>query len=287
MTSARPEAGASAFYDAGSQADTAHAQLLADGRDADAALIERIARQPQATWIGEWVTDPTATVAQITRAAARADEVALLVLYAIPGRDCGLHSAGGVEADLYVAFAQSLADGMDPAAETWVVLEPDALAQMGDCTGQGDRAELLARAAAALSAGGARVYLDIGHSGWRGVDDTLARIERVGLRDIDGFATNTSNHQALDDERAWADQIAEATGLGYLVDTSRNGNGSDGEWCNPSGRALGTPPKVTREWPLEATAWVKAPGESDGECNGGPAAGQWWLEGALELAGNA
>jgi endoglucanase len=33
--------------------------------------------------------------------------------------------------------------------------------------------------------------------------------------------------------------------------------------------------------------WVKRPGESDGSCNGGPAAGQWWRDKALELAGNA
>ncbi len=280
-------AGRAAFYDAGTQADGAYAQLVAEGRADDAALVERIAREPQAVWVGEWIADPAATVASVTSAAAAADEVALLVVYAIPGRDCGLHSAGGVAQDRYVDFVQSLAGAMDPAAEAWVVLEPDALAQMGDCDGQGDRAALLAAGAQALASGGARVYLDIGHSGWLSVDEALERIDRVGLESIAGFATNTSNYQALADERAWADQIAGATGLGYLVDTSRNGNGSNGEWCNARGRALGEPPAVLREWPLEATAWVKPPGESDGACNGGPAAGQWWLEVALELAGNA
>jgi endoglucanase len=38
---------------------------------------------------------------------------------------------------------------------------------------------------------------------------------------------------------------------------------------------------------LDALLWVKLPGESDGACNGGPAAGQWWQEIALELAANA
>jgi endoglucanase len=32
---------------------------------------------------------------------------------------------------------------------------------------------------------------------------------------------------------------------------------------------------------------VKPPGESDGECNGGPAAGRWWPEYALGLAQRA
>jgi len=38
---------------------------------------------------------------------------------------------------------------------------------------------------------------------------------------------------------------------------------------------------------LDALLWVKLPGESDGSCNGGPPAGRWWQEIALELARNA
>ena len=30
--------------------------------------------------------------------------------------------------------------------------------------------------------------------------------------------------------------------------------------------------------------WVKQPGESDGTCRGGPKAGSWWTEVALELS---
>jgi len=38
---------------------------------------------------------------------------------------------------------------------------------------------------------------------------------------------------------------------------------------------------------IDAYLWIKRPGESDGTCNGGPAAGGWWIAGALELARNA
>ena len=38
---------------------------------------------------------------------------------------------------------------------------------------------------------------------------------------------------------------------------------------------------------LDALLWVKLPGESDGTCNGGPAAGAWFPSMALELARNA
>ena len=45
-------------------------------------------------------------------------------------------------------------------------------------------------------------------------------------------------------------------------------------WCNPDGRALGTPPTTNTGDPLcDAFYWLKPPGESDGRCNHGPAAG--------------
>jgi len=37
---------------------------------------------------------------------------------------------------------------------------------------------------------------------------------------------------------------------------------------------------------LDALLWVKAPGESDGSCNGDPAAGQWFQSYAETLVSN-
>jgi endoglucanase len=82
----------------------------------------------------------------------------------------------------------------------------------------------------------------------------------------------------------------------FLIDTSRNGVDPKGstEWCNPRNRALGkTPTFDTGIEGVAAFIWGKRPGESDGSdtpdsnCNGGPAAGQWWREIAIELARNA
>jgi endoglucanase len=75
-----------------------------------------------------------------------------------------------------------------------------------------------------------------------------------------------------------------------VIDTSRNGRGpaADGDWCNPLGRALGArPTAATGVWRQDASLWVKHPGESDGPCHGGPAAGQWWPDYALGLAQRA
>jgi len=86
---------------------------------------------------------------------------------------------------------------------------------------------------------------------------------------------------------------AALDGKHFVVDTSRNGNGRpDGDtidggpaFCNPPGRAIGQLPTTKTGDPLvDAFLWIKTPGESDGACNGAPAAGTWMPDYALGLA---
>jgi endoglucanase len=78
-----------------------------------------------------------------------------------------------------------------------------------------------------------------------------------------------------------------------VIDTSRNGAGpapdSPLNWCNPSGRALGTPPTAeTGGAHADAYLWIKRPGESDGTCDSGdPPAGTFVNQYAIDLAHNA
>jgi len=111
----------------------------------------------------------------------------------------------------------------------------------------------------------------------------------VGLEHAVGFSLNVSNYQTTEDSTAYGEQISELLGgVRFVIDSSRNGKGSNGEWCNPRGRALGERPRLVDEGShLDALLWVKLPGESDGTCEGGPPAGQWFREIALELARNA
>ena len=107
-----------------------------------------------------------------------------------------------------------------------------------------------------------------------------------------GFALNTSNYIADDELIGYGNDIARRLGgdVHYVIDSSRNGNGAapDSQWCNPPGRALGRRPTPVSDGSLlDAFAWLKSPGESDGSCNGGPPAGQWYHAMALELARNA
>jgi len=106
---------------------------------------------------------------------------------------------------------------------------------------------------------------------------------------VQGFATNVSNFYRVDQERAYADELADAIGGDphFVIDVSRNGQGWRGDWCNPEGAGLGQLPHVTLGTTrLDALLWVKTPGLSDGSCNGGPAAGQWWESYALALVEN-
>ncbi len=175
-----------------------------------------------------------------------------------------------------------------------LIVEPDALAQM-DClptTAQAERYKLIKEAVTILKkASGARIYLDGGHPAWKPVDVMAERLLQAGVMAADGFALNVSNFQTLEDNIGYGQTLrARLTGKNFVIDTSRNGQGPhpQGEWCNPRSRALGRAPSLqTGTEGVEAFLWVKRPGESDGSCNGGPGAGQWWRDIALEMAKGA
>ncbi|GAA4219711.1 cellulose 1,4-beta-cellobiosidase [Streptosporangium album] len=147
----------------------------------------------------------------------------------------------------------------------------------------------------------------------------------AGFDSVDGFITNTANYSALKEpnftinstvngqtvrQSRWVDwnfyvdelSYAQAfrtlliqkgfkSGLGMLIDTSRNGWGGTarpaapststdmntfvdqsrvdrrihaGNWCNQSGAGLGERPQASPAAGLDAYVWIKPPGESDG-----------------------
>jgi endoglucanase len=141
---------------------------------------------------------------------------------------------------------------------------------------------------------GVSVYIDAGHSNWVPAAEMAKRLKGAGIEQARGFALNTSNYQPDDALIKYGKDVIAALGIEthFIIDSSRNGNGpaesADESWCNPAGRALGHAPSAdTGEPALDAFQWIKRPGESDGECKGGPAAGQWFPERAVEMARNA
>lgn len=266
-----------------------------EGRHSDAELLRRIADQPVALWpAGE--IDPGPQVTSATQAAAKEGRTALFVAYDIPHRDCGQHSAGGAgDAAAYRDWMGKFAAAIGES-KALVVLEPDAVAHIVDgCTPgeyHAERQQLLGEAVARLKQQPhTKVYLDAGNPSWiREPWKLVEPLKRSGVDAADGFALNVSNFQPDAAVKEYGLQLSsQLGGKHFVIDTSRNGNGPQpGVWCNPPGRALGTRPTTeTGTASLDAYLWIKRPGESDGTCEGGPDAGQWWPEYALELARNS
>ncbi|MFF7067184.1 glycoside hydrolase family 6 protein [Streptomyces pseudovenezuelae] len=158
-----------------------------------------------------------------------------------------------------------------------------------------------------------------------------ATSEGATINDVQGFITNTANYSALKEqyftindsvggksvrESKWVDwnrytdelSYAQAfrqeavnqgfpSGVGMLIDTSRNGWGGSarptgpgamtnvdtyveggridrrihvGNWCNQAGAGLGERPKAAPAAGIDAYVWIKPPGESDGASSAVP-----------------
>ena len=270
------------FYGPNTGAAAAAAQ---PGRTAEeAALLAELARVPTALWLGAWSGDVTATVRQEVAAARAAGAVPVFVTYNVPGRDCGGYSAGGVDSSAaYLQWVQAVAAGIG-TAEAVVVVEPDALAQL--CGDPAARLSMLRTAVGLLEANtNTRTYLDAGHANWIDAATMAERLRAAGSAQADGFALNVSNFVTTASNVSYGQQVSTLLGgAHFVVDTSRNGNGPGSDWCNPPGRAVGQrPTSQTGQVRVDAFLWIKRPGESDGECNGGPSAGTFWASYAIGL----
>src|SRR5919204_5854867 len=125
--SPNPLAGRSFYVDPLSAAALQVKHWREMGRGDDANTIAQLARQPTADWITNAVD--VGRVQQLTTAAGRLHETALLVAYYIPGRDCGQYSAGGASSpDAYRQWVGQFATAIGRHAAT-VIVEPDAIAQ--------------------------------------------------------------------------------------------------------------------------------------------------------------
>ena len=268
--------------------DSKAAQAVSGLSGDDAQLVQRIAATPTAVWLTP-ESLPTGEVASAVRSAitSAGEELPVFVLYGIPARDCtGGHSSGGLDATAYLDWVRSIDGALTDRPV--VILEPDALASAPACNLVSQREELLA-AAVGILATHASVYVDAGHSSWVEPATMAQMLSVIGIERVRGFAVNVSSFGTDADERTYAEAIrADLPEAHYVIDSSRNGSGSNGEWCNPPDRALGVVPDAVQDGSgLDAHLWIKPPGESDGTCQGGPAAGTFWPERAISMAKNA
>ncbi len=231
-------------------------------------------------------------------AARKASALPVIVAYNLPGRDaCGKFSADRGPTVLgYQGWINQLAAAIGGGAAI-VVVEPDGLADIvRGCLSAAQGAEryrLLRYAMRTLGAlPAARVYLDAGNPGMFAGPAVLAGpLRRAGVGYGRGFSANVANFGWTAVVVRWSQQLEHALGgrAGAVVDTSRNGRGpytgpDQPQWCNPPGRALGPAPRLDPgPAGIDAYLWIKDPGASDGPCNGGPPAGQYWPQYAEAL----
>lgn len=275
------------------------AKAAANGANQSVPELNTVADTPQAYWLDQNFPAGSVggTVQRIAGTAQAVGATPVLALYAIPHRDCGSYAAGGFGSGAsYRGWIDAIAAGLGdmPVA---IILEPDALA-MADCLSGDQRQErfdLIRYAVDTLTRNpAAAVYIDGGHPRWLSADAIAARLNEVGVDRARGFSVNTANFYTTEEAIGYGEAVSGLTnGSHYVIDTSRNGAGpapdSPLSWCNPAGRALGTPPTTDTAGPnADAYLWIKRPGESDGSCGSGePGAGTFVNQYAIDLARNA
>jgi surface protein len=266
--------------------------MRAQGLYSDAAQLDKISAHAGSLWIGEWNSGgpTTQVVTDYAQRAIDTGQTGVLVVYAIPGRACTGYSAGGQTQAGYKPWIDEIAAGIG-GRRLAIILEPDALLQLGRCPElEGDRLGYLHYAAKTLATAGGTVYIDAASSNFGEPVAVMAdRLTKAGIQYARGFSVNVANHKWVGETRPYADELSRLLGgKKYVIDTSRNGNGSNGgDWCNSRGRALGATPRAVSYKNQDAFLWIKTIGASDGTCGGGPRAGLWWNEIALELAQNS
>ena len=253
--------------------------------------FDSIAKTPQAKWFTDWSTADTAQndVARYLAGADAANAVPTVVLYRIPERDCGSWSSGGAaDEQEYKKWIDGVAAALKGHKEAIVILEPDALPEVGQCD-QGDRVGMLRDAVDVLSRTGARIYIDAGHENWWSAAQIAERLKKVGVDKVAGFSLNVSNFYTTNGEVRYAENVrSQLSQLGvsnahFVIDISRNGGGPQSDTCNPPGARLGHAPQLFEGGALDGLLWVKNPGETDGPCRGAPAG--WSAQEALRLLG--
>ena len=209
--------------------------LLLQGQWKNALLIAGMELTPQAVWLTSGTpADVGAQVQTIVQGAAGQGAVPVMVLYNIPGRDCGSYSAGGAEnTAAYQAWIDAIAQQLGNSKAVLIV-EPDAIANLPSDCGYPttvDATQLTADRYTQINyavqtfgahAPNALVYLDGGNSNWQAVGIIASRLMTAGLAKAQGFFTNVSNFRESTYEAKFDTWVSECVAFAN--------NPADGGW---------------------------------------------------------
>lgn len=287
--------------------DSLAMQALHDAEEGDrvddAKTLSRIARAPQAVWLGDWTADPYAFTDKYLTKANSSGNTGILVVAGLPAvfaPECIPNPLVHSE-EKYRRRTREIQAAIGDRSAI-LVLEPLAFTTVSsELTANYHTGEVLSSRIAALrdallvyrQSPNLRLYLDGGQPALRSPAEAAEILTTAGIEHAHGFSLNTSAFRLTSECLDYGRELSSILGgAHFVIDTSRNGVGPyleaqnvEQTWCNPPGRKLGARPTTDTGEPLcDAFLWLKRPGESDGECNGGPRAGVWWDDHALSLA---
>lgn len=252
--------------------------------------------------IATWYSDRTETATMVSTIETMVSQCAedsrlSIVVYGLPNKDCdaGYSSSGWVtDTDSYKTFLGKLTAAVGDRKVLYVV-EPDAVGLLtdGGCGTSNGYLDNLKVALELLSENeNADLYLDVGY--WKLSSSTEAAgvvsviKELVSSGRLKGIALNTSNYRSTSEISTLCGTFQTAYGstdLHCVIDTSRNYvDPTTTDWCNVLTAGVGIPPRTETGYDnLDYFMWIKVPGESDGDCNGGPSAGSFFADGFSKL----
>lgn len=149
-------------------------------------------------------------------------------------QSAGHHAANRLESDehAYEKWVSRFATGLGDRPAV-VILEPDALSELNNCTDKANRQarlQMLSYAVRTLQTKNDQVYLDAGHSNWVSAAQMASRLRAADVGQAYGFALNVSNFDTTAREIGYATVLDRDLGMAkrFVVDTSRNGQGRAG-----------------------------------------------------------
>jgi endoglucanase len=314
-TALNPLAGQNFYVDTvAAPAWRSYRTLKRENKDGEAALMLKIARNPQFKWWGRWAGETNPAKA-LSWWLGRMDKqqpgaVPQLVVARHEGKKCSpTYLGGGARGDARYRrwirnFARVIGD-----RHVVIAFEPDSLGTV-DCLARSRRKAryaMLRYGVDVLSQlPNAPIYLEGGASDWEHPRIVARKLRLIGVSKVRGFMVNATHKDFTKNNVQHCVDVSRLIGGKHcVINTSHNGNGplhyrkwidrsrhlwrTINVWCNPPNEALGPAPATDtmRADVVDAYMWIERPGFSNGFCNGGPKTGAWWKERALLLARRA
>jgi len=297
QTSANPLRGLTFYVDRESPSWLQWQAYRRAGQARKAALIEKIAREPKALWLGRF-TRPNfyVKVRRLIDPAQAEGSVPIFTVLRAQATGCSPgYTGGGTAEDARTrAWYDDLA-GAIGSARVVIAFEPDSLGTI-DCltpSRRDDRLRLLRYGVTALSKlPNATIYLEAGASDWEAASRTAKQLRAIGIAKVQGFMLNATHYDWTSANIKHGLAISRKVGgKHFIINTAENGRGpvhyKSGRrvinvWCNPGLRGLGPPPTTDTAHPkVDAYLWINRPGYAQ-SCQGRPIA--WYPPRALTYA---